>query len=125
LPRKAHRRCSDTKATTLKQADKVCNIMEANTGRSMRSSIKQLGTGKNTVRRITQEDLCYNSMFMSKVSKARRAERTRKLLARLKHPTVANQLLLSSDEKNFTLDQKVNLENNQGLCSDPTKVLTP
>jgi hypothetical protein len=39
---------------------------------------------------------------MSKATKARQAERTRKLLARLKHPTNANQLILFSDEKNFT-----------------------
>ncbi len=94
----------------------------------MRSIATEFGVGESTVRRIMQEDLRYKSyamrrgQFMSEATKARRADKARKLLARLKHPSVSNQLIFFSDEKNFTQDQKVNRKNNRWLCSDPTEV---
>ncbi len=41
------------------------------------------------------------------VTKARKAEKARKLLARLKQPTSTNQLIFFSDEKNFTRTRKL------------------
>jgi hypothetical protein len=124
--RKAHRRRSNAKGLVL--ADKIRNIVEIDPGRSMRSIATEFGVGESTVRRIMQEDLRYKSyamrrgQFMSEATKARRADKVRKLLARLKHPSVSNQLIFFSDEKNFTQDQKVNRKNNCWLCSDPTEV---
>ncbi len=80
------------------------------------------------MRRIVQEDICYKSyamrkgQFMSEVTKTRQAEKARKLLARLKDPSVTNQLIFFYDKKNFTQDQKGNRKNNRWLCSDPTEV---
>jgi hypothetical protein len=94
----------------------------------MRSIATEFGVAESTVRQIVQEDLRYKSyamrkgQFMSEVTETRRAEKARKLLARLIHPSVTNQLIFFSDEKNFTQDQKVNRKNNQWLCSDPPEV---
>jgi hypothetical protein len=126
VPRKAHRRRSDAKGLML--ADEICNIVEVDPGSSMRSIATEFGVAESTVRQIVQEDLRYKSyamrkgQFMSEVTETRRAEKARKLLARLIHPSVTNQLIFFSDEKNFTQDQKVNRKNNRWLCSDPPEV---
>jgi hypothetical protein len=94
----------------------------------MRSIATEMGVAERTVRRIMQEDIRYKSyamrrgQFMSAATKIRRADKAKKLLAKIKHPTVPNQLIFFSDEKNFTQDQKVNRRNNRWLCSDPTDV---
>jgi hypothetical protein len=49
-------------------------------------------------------------------------EKSKKLLAKIKHPSVPNKLIFFSDEKNFTQDQKINRRNNRWLCSDPSEV---
>ena len=59
---------------------------------------------------------------MSEATITRHLEKAKKLLARIKHPTVPNPLIFFSDEKNFMQDQKVNRRNNRWLCSDPTEV---
>jgi hypothetical protein len=51
-------------------------------------------------------------------TKIRWVEKAKKLLVNTKHPSVSNQLIFFSDEKNFTQDQKVNRRNNRRLCSD-------
>jgi hypothetical protein len=67
-----------------------------------------MGVSERTVRRIMQEDIRYKSyamrrgQFMSEAMKIRRAEKAKKLLAKIKHPTVPNQLVFFSDEKNFS-----------------------
>jgi hypothetical protein len=82
----------------------------------MRSIANNFGVAKSTVRRIVKEDICYKSytmrqgQFLSEVTKTRPA---RKLLARLKDPSVTNQLIFFSDKKNFTQDQKGNRKNNR------------
>ncbi len=75
-----------------------------------------------------KEDLHYRSyavrrgQFMLEATKARRLEKAKKLLAKIKHPSIPNQLIFSSDVKNFTQDQKINRRNNRWLCSDPSEV---
>jgi hypothetical protein len=74
-----------------------------------------------------QEDLRYNSysmqrgQFVSETTKAWQDEKAGKLLTRLKHPTVTNQLIFFLDEKNFTQDQKVKRKNSWWLFLDPTE----
>ncbi len=89
----------------------------------------EMSMSERTVRRIIQEDIRYKSyamrcgQFMSEATKIWRAEKAKKLLAKIKHPTVSNQLVFFSDEKNFTQDQKVNKRNNRWLSLDTTEVL--
>ncbi len=103
IPRKAHWRRSSAKGLVL--AEEIRNIMEVDPGRSMRSIATEFGVTESTVRRIVQEDLRYKSyamrkgQFMSEATKTRWAEKARKLLARLKHSSVMNQLIFFSDEK--------------------------
>jgi hypothetical protein len=93
----------------------------------MRSIVIEMGVSERTVRRIMQ-DIRYKSyamrrgQFMSEATKIRWVEKAKKLLAKIKHPTIPNQLVLFSDEKNFNQDQKVNKRNNRWLYSDPTEV---
>ncbi len=94
----------------------------------MRSIAKEIGVSECTVRKMMKEDLHYRSygmrrgQFMSEATKARRLEKSKKLLAKIKHPSVPNQLIFFSDEKNFTQDQKINRRNNRWLCSYPSEV---
>ncbi len=126
VPRKIHKRRSDAKGPVL--VEDIRSIVGADPGRSMRSIATEMGVAERTVRRIMQEDIRYKSyamrrgQFMSAAMKIRREDKAKKLLAKIKHPTVPNQLIFFSDEKNFTQDQKVNRRNNRWLCSDPTDV---
>jgi hypothetical protein len=84
--------------------------VDADPGRSMRSIATEMSVSERTVRRIIQKDIRYKSyamrrgQFMSEATKIWRAEKAKKLLAKIKHPTVSNQLVFFSDEKNFTQD---------------------
>ncbi len=49
-------------------------------------------------------------------------EKAKLLLNKLKNPAANGQLVFSSDEKNFSQDQKVNRKNNRWLCADISDV---
>jgi hypothetical protein len=124
--RKIHKRRSDSKGAVL--AEDLRDLVERDPGRSMRSIANEIGVSECTVRKMMKEDLRYKSyamrqgQFMSEATKARRAEKAKKLLAKIKHPSAPNQLIFFSVEKNFTQDQKVNRRNNRWLSSDPSEV---
>jgi predicted transcriptional regulator len=86
-------------------AEEIRNIVDVDPGRSMRSIATEFGVTESTMRQIVQEDLRYKSyamwkgQFMSEATKTRRAEKARKLLARLKQSSVTNQLIFFSDKK--------------------------
>ncbi len=109
-------------------AEDLLELVSKDLGRTMRSMAQEMNVSRTTVRKMVSEDLRYKSyamrrgQFMSEATKTRRLEKAKKLLARIKHPTVPNPLIFFSDEKNFTQDQKVNCRNNGWLCSDPTEV---
>jgi hypothetical protein len=124
--RKVHKRRSDYKGTAL--AADLEELISRDPGRSMRSLALELDVSRTTVRKIVLEDLRYKSYamrrghFMSAATKARRLDKAKRLLTKIKHPIVPNPLIFFSDEKNFTQDQKVNRKNNRWLCFDPTEV---
>ena len=124
--RKVYKKHKDNVAIALK--DTVKEMVNRDPGRSMRNMATELNVDEKTIRNIMKKELGYKSyalkrgQFMTEATKARRAEKAKKLLNRLKAPTTQNQLIFFSDEKNFTQDQKVNKKNNRWLCSDPKEV---
>jgi hypothetical protein len=58
---------------------------------------------------------------MMAATKKTRYAKASALLNRLKHPPVQD-ILIFSNEKNFSQDQKVNSRNNRWLCDDPSEV---
>ena len=124
--RKVHKKHKDNKAIALK--DTVKEMVDSNPSRSMRNIATELNVAPSTIVRIMKEQLGYKSyalrrgQFMTEATKARRAEKAKKLINRLKSPASQNMLIFFSDEKNFTQDQKVNRKNNRWLCSNPKEV---
>ncbi len=82
--RKTHKRRRDSKGAEL--ADILRDLVDKDPGRSMRSISKEIGVSECTVRKMMKKDLRYRSyamrrgQFMSKATKARQLEKSKKLL---------------------------------------------
>ncbi len=124
--RKKHKRRSDAMGDDVTGA--LVDLIDEDPGRSMRSMAKELNISPTTVRRKVRGDIRYKSyamrrgQFMNDATKERRCAKAKLLLLKLKRPTVKNQLIFFSDEKNFSQDQKINRRNNRWLCGDPSDV---
>ncbi len=60
--------------------------------------------------------------FWGKATKERRLQKAKLMLNKLKNPAVNNQLIIFSDEKNFSQDQEMNRKNNSWLCAKINEV---
>jgi hypothetical protein len=86
--RKTHKRRRDSKGAEL--ADNLRDLVEKDPSRSMRSVAKEIGISECSVRKMMNEDFHYRSyamrrgQFMSEATKARRLEKAKKLLAKIK-----------------------------------------
>jgi transposase len=104
IARKMHKRRSDYKGTAL--AEDLRELVTKDPGRSMRSIAQEMNVSRTTVRKMVSEDLRYKSyamrrgQFMSEVTKTRRLEKAKKLLARIKHPS--SPILSSSSQTRKT-----------------------
>jgi transposase len=125
VKRKKHLRRSDSHSVEI-----VENVQEAinyDPGRSMRQLAADFEVSEWLIRKIVKEDIRYRSyslrrgQFMTAATKKTLYEKAAALLSRLKHPP-APDILIFSDEKNFSQDQKVNSRNNRWLCDDPSEV---
>ena len=97
-------------------------------GRPIRRLAEDMGVHEKTIRRYLK-DIRYKSykmrrgQFMSAKTKATRFEKAKKMLNKMKNlGRKKTNLVFFSNEKNFTLDQKVNKQNNRWLCSEPRQV---
>ncbi len=86
-----------------------------------------MNVSKNTIWKAIHEDLCYKS-YVLKISqhitdamKAKRVAQCELLLSSLKHQATG-RMCFFTDEKIFTVEQKVNRRNNRWLTTDPGEV---
>ena len=117
-------------AKDLVMVEELRNIVEADPGTTTKSIAAKMGVSELQVRRRMPKDLRYNSCAMSKAQdkmsdamKAKRADRAKRLLDRIKKPLEGKQLIFFSDEKFFTQVQKVVRKDDRWLCSDNVLVL--
>lgn len=107
---------------------RVQEMIKDDPSKSIRSLAREMNVSAMTMDRTVHEDLGYKSyalqhgQLLTTVTKARRLDKAKKLLSRLKNPKEPHPLIFFSDEKNFTQNQKINRRNNRWLCSDPADV---
>ncbi|UYV66605.1 hypothetical protein LAZ67_4002285 [Cordylochernes scorpioides] len=124
--RKKHSRRSDR----VRGEEFVKNVKEkidGNPGKSMRAIAKEMDVGSMTIVRTIHEDLGLKSYALRKGQlltenmKNNRKGKAAALLNNLKHDSFG-KLRFFSDEKNFDVDQKVNLRNDRWICKDPSEI---
>ena len=94
---------------------------------AMRALALEFNVDRETMRRLVHTDLRYNSytikvkQHLSEANKVKRVQRCGLLLNSLKHEA-AGRLRFFSDEKIFTIEAKINRQNDRWLARDPADV---
>lgn len=102
-------------------------MSDENPGFPMQTLVTRLNVHRTTVLRAIHEDLQYKNyvlkerQMLSQAMKVKRLQRYELLIASLKDGA-AGRVRFFSDEKIFTVDAKINSQNDRLLCKDPDDV---